>query len=625
MREKEEIKGLTWRSLMALLFIVFVVQPAIVYNWLVNGLWGLPLTSWAVILVWVGLTRLLGSPLNPKEIFTIRIFEYVGLMTMGYFFAYLLRNQYFANSEIAELFGRQSEIPPFFSPLGSDAVRSMLNRTFLDPAWALPIFVNVCVPVILVGVTNFLLGLLAFRLYVEEEKLEFPLASWDAMTMSVLGRREESGLRIIVLSIIAGITYGFITYGLTSILGVTLFPRILLDFTSIIETALPGSSFSFTTDLIPYLVGFILPVKVTLLQFIASLGLYFIGTHLITINGLWPDESRWVPGQGILWLYQRSTVYFWNSFTIGWGVAAATIPLILRYKTVLRVFTGIGRTVSKSSERLLSSKHLLALYLLMSGLSVIIIKILVPGFPVWILLLFTIGLSLLITLLQTHSAGVTIGFSVPYLRETLIYFSGYKGLDAWFIPPEMVLFAGGSGVAQQLKMAQVIGMDEKEYLRIYLIVIGLGVGGGALWASVFWHLNPIPGWAYPYTISGWPVEAMNFWRWQSWLWTGYLFRRDWILTGFGLSAALCVISDIVFRFPSAPVVMMMGMLQAPYLTLAQFAGSLTSLAIRRFAGQRFWDSNRGFVYVGITIGDGIVSTILSIMALLGRSIWLKPY
>ncbi|MEM3466832.1 MAG: hypothetical protein QW566_10220, partial [Candidatus Jordarchaeales archaeon] len=145
------------------------------------------------------------------------------------------------------------------------------------------------------------------------------------------------------------------------------------------------------------------------------------------------------------------------------------------------------------------------------------------------------------------------------------------------------------------------------------------------WASVFWHLNPIPGWAYPYTISGWPVEAMNFWRWQSWLWTGYLFRRDWILTGFGLSAALCVISDIVFRFPSAPVVMMMGMLQAPYLTLAQFAGSLTSLAIRRFAGQRFWDSNRGFVYVGITIGDGIVSTILSIMALLGRSIWLKPY
>ncbi|MEM3466918.1 MAG: hypothetical protein QW566_10650, partial [Candidatus Jordarchaeales archaeon] len=195
MREKEEIKGLTWRSLMALLFIVFVVQPAIVYNWLVNGLWGLPLTSWAVILVWVGLTRLLGSPLNPKEIFTIRIFEYVGLMTMGYFFAYLLRNQYFANSEIAELFGRQSEIPPFFSPLGSDAVRSMLNRTFLDPAWALPIFVNVCVPVILVGVTNFLLGLLAFRLYVEEEKLEFPLASWDAMTMSVLGRREESGLR----------------------------------------------------------------------------------------------------------------------------------------------------------------------------------------------------------------------------------------------------------------------------------------------------------------------------------------------------------------------------------------------------------------------------------------------
>ncbi|MEM2410549.1 MAG: hypothetical protein QXF87_08515, partial [Thermofilaceae archaeon] len=114
----------------------------------------------------------------------------------------------------------------------------------------------------------------------------------------------------------------------------------------------------------------------------------------------------------------------------------------------------------------------------------------------------------------------------------LIYFSGYRELSIWFIPVEAMSFTGGSGVAQQLLQARIVGASIKEYTKAYSLLAALGLICSFVFVSLFWYLFPLPGYAYPYTLSGWPVEAMNFWRWQSWHWTGYLFRRSWILAGF---------------------------------------------------------------------------------------------
>ena len=628
--EERAEKGLTWRTMAAFLFIVFIIQPAMIYNWLVSGLWGLPLTSWAVILLWVGLTRMMGNPLNSKEIFLIRITEILGLMYTGYYFAYLLRQQYFANCEIARMFGLQEKVPPFFSPIGDDALRSMMNRTFFDTAWILPILAGVILPVGLTTFANYTLGLLAFRLYVEEEKLEFPLASWDAQTMDAFGRRDRSRIRVITLAIIAGIIYAFATGGLTQIMGIPLVPRYPIDLTHIIETMLPGASFVITTDMMPYVIGLILPAKFTAAQFIANLAIYTFGSAYVTINDMWPAESKWQPGQGYLWLYQRSRLYFWNSLIVGWSIAVAILPLIVRYKTVIRAFTRV-RTGLSSGEtggsRFFTPKYLFITYFATAALAIAASKILVPGFPIWILLLFVIGISFVMTLLQTHSAGITLGFDLnqTYLREAMIYFSGYRGLDIWFISPNMVLFLGGSAIAQQLKMATILGVDLKEYTKTYFLLAALGLFGSFLFTSIFWKISPIPGYAYPYTISAWPVEAMNFWRWQEWLWKGFLFRREWMMTGFCISAVLYLFSDLVLHIPSIPVAMITGMLLTQPDALAQFLGSLGSIAIGRFLGKEFWDKNKGLIVIGLMLGIGIVDTTLRIIALLGRSTWLLPY
>ena len=646
-------KGLTWRTMLAFIFIIFVIQPAIVYNWLVNGIWGLSfygaMMSWTIILLWIGLTRMWGVPLTSKEIFIIRIVESVGLMNTGYYFAYLLRNQYFANSEIAKMFGLQQAVPAFFSPLGANAERVMLARTFLDIAWALPILISVCIPVLLSAIANYSLGLLAYSLYVREEKLPFPFAVWDARTMKAFGERQLDKVRIIALAIIGGVIYGFATMGFNNIMrGPTEFvPRYqIIDFTAAIENYLNGASFSISPNLLPYISGFILPVDITAAWLIMSAAIYLGGNPYITLNDLWPAESKWASGRGYIWITNMSSLYFWNSLAIGWGIAVATIPLLIRYKTVIKAFKGIGQSFSRtgSTEWWLNGRNLILIFLGTSSAAVILTMILIPGFPLWFLVLFSLGVSFAITLLQTYSAGVTFGAGVPYLRETMIYYSGYRGLDIWFLPTEMFLFLGGSGVTQQLLMASMVDEDVKEYTKTYFILIVLGLVGSFIFVSIFWRLNPIPGWTYTATIATWPIEAMNFWRWQSWLWTGNLFGPKYLVdlniggnpiklqlptfmvAGFSISTVLYLVSDFILHRPYIPIAMLGAIppTQFSYI-LAVFVGSLISHIIGRNIGREFWDSNKGFIMIGFLIGDGVISTIIAILSLVNTSTWLLPY
>jgi len=646
-------KGLTWRAMLAFIFIIFIIQPAIVYNWLVNGIWGLAfwggMMSWTIVLLWIGLTRLWGVPLTSKEIFVIRIVESVGLMNTGYYFAYLLRNQYFANSEIAKLFGLQQAVPAFFSPMGADAERVMFNRTFFDIAWALPILVSIFIPVLLSAIANYALGLLAYSLYVREEKLAFPLASWDARTMLAFGERQLDKIRLIALAIIGGVIYGFATIGFNTIMGggQEFVPRNqIIDLTAAIENALPGASFCISPNLLLYISGFLLPLDITAAMFIMSAAIYIGGNPYITINDLWPAESKWASGRGMIWITNMSALYFWNSLAIGWGLAVATIPLLIRYKTVIRAFKSIGQSFSRTgpTEWWLNGRNLLLIFFGTASCSIVLTMILVPNFPVWVLILFTLGISFIMTLLQTYSAGVTFGASVPYLRETMIYYSGYRGLDIWFLPQEMFLFLGGSGVSQQLLMASMVKEDVKEYTKTYFLLIILGLVGSFIFVSIFWRLNPIPGWTYTATVATWPVEAMNFWRWQSWLWTGNLFGPKYLLdlnlgggpikieiptfmvTGFSISAVLYLISDFVLHRPYFSIVMLGAFppTQTSYI-FAVFIGSLISHIIGKSIGRQFWDSNKGFIVIGFLIGDGVISTIIPIITLLNKSIWLLPY
>ncbi len=622
--QPQPARALTWRSISALLFAIAVIQPALIYNWLVNGLWGLAGSpGWMVILLWQALATIGGSRLTKEEVFVIRIFEWAGLMYMGYYFAYLLRGNYYVNSEIAQLFGLQAYVPYYYTPMGDAALRVLLNRTFFDTSWFLPVMVTMLAPALIALFANLILGFISYQMFAVREKLEFPVASWDARTMSAIAEREPSRTRIIMLAIIGGAMYALISQGMVQFVGLTIMPRVLWDFTSVLETVLPGAAFAYTSAVTDYLIGFILPVQVTAIQLAASAGLFIFGNYYVTVNDMWPPEVKWNPGWGFLSNYNKSTIYFWNSLTIGFGLVAAVLPLVVHYRDLIGSFRGLSSAFG--GKGLFTGRNLFLLYVATAGSAIGILFAINPSFPIPILLLFAFGTSFVITMLQTQAAGVTSGFTVPYLRETLVYFSGYRGLDIWFIPPDFYVYQQGSNIAQQLKMGSMLGVPPREYLKAYLLIVTLGLVGSFVFVSLMWKVAAIPGWAYPYTINGWPVESMNFWRWQEWLWTGYLFRTNFMIAGAVLSAGVYLVSDLVFHYPVVGAVAMMGMLMPLSTALAWFGGSVGSYLIARFIGKERWGFMRGLVYIGFIVGDGLVGLLLQISTLVGKAIWLKPY
>jgi len=609
-------KGLTWRSIIALFFAVLLLEPAIIYYYLVMGEI-MPLSVWIILLLWVELSGIFGLRLRKQEIFIIMTFEWIGLWTSTWFAVDLIKRLYFANSEIAIMLGVSKLVPPFYAPVGSDALRVIQLRTFLDPAWATPLLV-LAFSVILSAVANLSLGLFAYNLYGVTYKLEFPWASSQATVIDVIAEKRSAELRIFLLAIVAGLLYCFLVDIIPYMLGVILPTRQPVDLTPIADSVFPGALLLIPTDLSQYVLGLILPVEVTLAQLVGMAAAYIVGNHIITLKDLWPLEAKWRPGFSWLWIYQKSQIYFWLSVAIGLGIASAVAPMIFRYKNLLKAFK-LMKGVSGGAK----GSFYLLMYLIASTASVIMVYIFVPGFPLWILLLLVVAWSFIVTMLQTYAAGVTIGFDVPYLKEIVIYFSGYRDPKAFFAPIQV--YTGGSTVAQHLKMAEILKCRLSDYIKAYFLVITLGFIMSFFYVSLLWSVAPIPSSAYPYTVTGWPVEAIEFWRFQKWLWTGYLFREQNILAGLVAGTAIYLVSDFILHKAWIPVVLVTGIIQPPSFIIAQFIGSLVG---NYFIAKHFrenWSKVSAYMVMGFLVGDTSLRLLLTVVKLVSKSIWLLPY
>ena len=105
----EYSKGLTWRSIIALLFAVIMLEPAVIYYYLVSGE-TMPLSVWIMILLWVEVSSIFGAQITKQEVFIMMTFEWVGLWSSTWLFLDLLKRFYFANSEIAKIFNETADI-----------------------------------------------------------------------------------------------------------------------------------------------------------------------------------------------------------------------------------------------------------------------------------------------------------------------------------------------------------------------------------------------------------------------------------------------------------------------------------------------------------------------------------
>ena len=629
-------KGLTWRSFLALAFASLVIQPALIYNNLVLGT-GLAMSTWLVLIIITTVASMAGRPLTRQETFIIYAFESMAMVSPLFFLA-IIKNMYFASDPVTEQLGLTAHIPAWFAPPRPVAMEIFGLRTFFHPSILLPILIPL-IGIALITMSDIAMGYFSYQLYVQVEKLDFPRETAAAQAIVTISEKEAERTRVLMLSALLGIVYNLFTWFLGAISGfplLRLIPREFVDFTSYIEPILPGASFGLWIDIHGFLPGMLLPVDVTLAQLIAAFAVYFIGNHLVTIWGLWPPECRWTPGMGIGWLTIRSQLYFWTSAAVGVAIAACIVPMILHPSRLARSFRMLARAGKAGGVSFLWI--LLALFFIGIISTVALVGFLAPAFTPYLgtLLIFSVGWSFIASFVAAYSAGVTFGgFGVKYLRESVIYFTGYRGFDIWLTPATMAM--GGGGICGAFRQADICGVSHGEYIKTYIITMCMAFAAAFIFVEGFWRAAPIPSTAYPITIGpfagnpGWPEDTISWVRWQSWLWTGYLFKPMVILGSFFVGGALYLLCEAIKR-PYLAIALAAGITGWGFPGPASwtgmlywFIGSLISFVMAKRFGKERWRSIVPNIWAGFAIGDGIMYTLAYSIMLIGKSQWLLPY
>ncbi|MEM2960727.1 MAG: hypothetical protein QXU67_03890, partial [Candidatus Bathyarchaeia archaeon] len=503
MEEKRVTNALTFRSISAMLFAIFVIQPVIIYfNLLTNET--LPLQAWIVILLWAELSRFFGSPLSIQEIFVLTAF---GGMVTNY--ALVFRNSifymYLVTSPTVKIHGIDRLIPPWWAPT-PDVSKNLIQAgsgqwIFLNSSWLLPILVTIVIPTALDMIAKISIGFFCYQRYVLMERLDFPAASAQANTIRTLAEREPYSIRILAVSATGGLLFNLLTSFIPFIIGPFLSGAIttvgvyrLVDFTPFLAQILPGAGFSISGDLLLYLTGFLMPINICLAMFIGAISINFFGTYAITRLNLWPPEAQasTITSWSVTTLLSQAHLYFLGNVWIGLAIAASILPLITRPKSLISIFgvsrKGIESQFEKSEGKLY---FWLGLFLASTVASVLFVEILVGfRFPIWILLFYTVLWSFFASLVTTQAAGVTYaGLGIPYQRELLIYSSGYRDRDIWFAPVQ--LFVGGSEIAQSFRIADICLTKHRDYIKAYVIVVVLGLLSSFFYTSLFWFIQPM--------------------------------------------------------------------------------------------------------------------------------------
>ena len=465
-------EGFSFRVILATIYAAIVLQPIILFSQLYSGaaLAGAAVSLSLVLFDQIG--RMYGKPLTKQELFTLMVAAQTAAADIIYI--NLLWFSYLRISPITRSFGIASLIPVWIAPPVSSPV--YLYRTIIHQDWLIPILVLI-VAYSLYKLCNISLGLIAAYMYVEVEKLPFPMAQVNAEVITTLASREGNRMRIFIAATLLSSLYSLAVYSVPLLseifagVAIRLIPFPWIDLNTFIETWLPGASFGIATDILVLGSGFVVPFSVAVSQFIGSFIVYFIGNHILVRNNLFP---HWVPGMNVTLVYSNSILDFWASFIIGIGVAAAIAPFVKHPGYILTTIKTLTN-ISKKSRELgyLSVKMLLLLYLL-GSLGLIAMSVyLVPGFIpyIYILLMLSPVWAFISTLISARALGLTgYQLTIPYVREMAFVLTPYQGVDIWFAPiytPSTIGFSWPTGGASWSQTLKICWLTQTKLSSIY--------------------------------------------------------------------------------------------------------------------------------------------------------------
>ncbi|MFH1902988.1 MAG: peptide transporter [Candidatus Omnitrophota bacterium] len=636
--------GFNIKTLIAALFVGFIMLPAGIYMGLIAGTSLGAAAQWVTLILFVEIAKRSFIQLRRQEIYLIFIVANslmmvgaAGIMNGGAFSS-LIWEQYFVQSPYAKAFGLSTQIPLWAVPPAGSA--ALIQRTFLSKVWLVPILILLATQ-ILSRVNAFTLGYYFFRVTSDFERLEFPMAPvaaegvWALTDLSA--KKDTNRWRTFVTGAMIGIIYGAFYVFIPTFTGLvmakpfTLIPIPFVDFTSQISSIFPASVLGFMTDLGNIFIGFVLPFWVVLGTFVGSIGAQTIANPILYKNTGF--LKTWQPGMGAIPTYTSTTIDFWISVGIGLGIAVLILSIISVASKMRRREKKV-QTATKLPENRGDSPLvvMLGIWALSTLAYVILCHTLVPKFPLPLILFFGFILTPVLTYISARMFGITgvaSGISFPYLTEGTYILSGYKGADIWYMP--LPYFNHGA-MTQGFKQMELLKVRFTNWYKTEFMALGIMLFCSFLFWSVIWKMGPIPSSTYPFVQRMWPMMAIPRALWVSSTVPG---GATWLLDSIkgsviGWSAAGGLVTAGILALLKVPISFFYGIVggipMLPHMAIPMFFGALMGkFFFARRLGVKKWQSMTPLLLAGYGCGIGLAGAASVAIALIAKTVFQLVY
>jgi hypothetical protein len=634
--------GFTWNTVVAAVFVGFVMMPGAIYMGLITGE-TIVAADWVTIILFIEIAKRTFVKLRTQEII-IMYWVASGLATMGPFSG-MIWNQYLVQCPMSD--GIHQDFPRWVVPPRDST--ALVERSFLHRAWVVPLLIGM-LTYLMGTIQRLSLGYVLFRATSDVERLPFPMAPVHAGAATALAesssKREGWRWRVFSIGSIIGVLFGLV-YIAVPVLSSMFFTRTVqiipvpfLDLTPYVGTLLPATPLAIGLNIGAVLTGFVLPFWFVVSMFISAMLMTFIGMPLLYKYGIlynWNEGMSYVPTQ------ISNSFDFWISFSIG-------ASLVIFYVGVGSTIRALLRARRERAERLARGEpaarafpegrgdvpiwKALLVWAATQVVFVILCACLVPDFPWWIPTLFAFLLSPIQSYINARMVGITGGsgqVSFPFLKEASFYGAQLltgraMGVAVWFAPIPMQDHGTSAEMFKQLELTKTkFGSVVCSSLLAFLI---LWICSFIYWSWI-WKLDVIPSSTYPYVQKMWPLGATMQCMWMRTTLPGgeglanlqQILHGEYIAVGFGVGSAMFAI----FGLLGVPTIMFYGFLtgigQGAYLAVPQFLGAMLGrYYFRKRFGDLRWRAYAPILMAGFGCGMGLIGMTTVALKLISSAV-----
>ena len=647
--------GFNMKTIWAMMFVGIVMLPGAIYLGLVTGQSMAGASEWVTIILFLEIAKRSFVRLKTQELIVI-YWVAGGLLGIGVRlgsgahmyggpFGGLIWDQFLIQSPAAKGVARYIPdwvVPPLDVPVYAE-------RTFVHSAWIKPVLVLFAV-IVLLRTAQLAFGYVMYRVTNDIEKLPFPLEPVQARGATALAetsaKQEGWRWRVFSTGTCIGLIWGLLYVVVPTMSSIFLtdtvqiLPIPFIDFTAEIKTLLPTAVFGLGTDLGHLLVGFVLPFYVVVGQFAGAILSNLVVNPTLYRYGI---LQRWSEGMTAIPTRISNTFDFWLSFGIGMAFVVAFTGFYMVIKTLReqRRDRKVGKqVVGARLEDLPEGRgdvrmvYPLALWAIATVGFIALCRVLVPDFHWLWVVFFGFVYSPISSYIGARMIGLTgspYGASIPFLKESAIFLSGYQGAAVWFAP--LPLHDYGLMV-RPFKQMELTKTKFGSYIKMVAITtVVIFICSFVFWEFI-WRLGPIPSSTYPFVQMMWPFEATMQMMWiKSTLPPGEVqgavglklleeFVRPWyILAGFVVGGAMYMVLSAL----KAPTLVFFGFVgglsQWPHFVLLMFAGAMLG---RFYFAKRFgtakWNAYAPILLAGYSCGMGLIAMTSIAVALISKAV-----